>query len=194
MEIQINNDNRVLLEGLSQLFSSKQIFVQWKDMEQTGTQWQVVGGNAHVAEFTASTYDEFIAKTEAARITAISDFIALKYSQAAPTTEIANALEIPIPPLPDGTTRIVQVYDMKINYAEKWVRLYTRCVYSVNREPKYVVLTADNNTQLPNGQGGYIGEYDYLYYRVNIQKESLIDVQTEIIQLRATPEGGAKWD
>lgn len=195
MEIQISPQKRVKLEAITRLYNTQEVFVQWRDMEPSGSDWTEGEGNSHVEKIAdQSNIDVFVAKTEQEKISDITAFIITRQVTDVPEVTVNNSLDIPISPLEGGIERTVQVYDMKINYSEKWVKLYTRCVYSDNRLPNYVILTADNDVLLPDGQGGQIGEYDYLYYRVNIAKESLIDVQTDIIQMRSTIQGGAKWD
>lgn len=194
MELQINPQTKVELEALSLIYNLNEVVVQWRSMEQTGTEWAPVGNAIVEVLVKDADVEPFLAKPSADQLSTIAAFINTKNQADNPVVSIQNAIEVPISPLSDGTTRIVQLYDMKVNYAVKWVKIYTRCVYSDGRAPKYVVLTADNAVQFDNGQGGTIGEYDFLFYKVNNLKEGLADVQREIIQMRSTPQGGAKWD
>lgn len=196
MQLDIGSSKKVFLEAISILYPSKQIIAQWLNMEQTGADWNLIPNqNSKVGEAVGEAgFDDFLTKSEADKIALVTTFITAQEAElVAPEVEVNSSLSISISPL-DGVTRTVQVYDMKINYSEKWVRIYTRCVYGDDRPPKYVEMFADNSTLLPDGQGGTIGEYDYLYYRIYVTKESLVDLQTEEIQFRSTPDGGAKWD
>jgi len=193
MELQISPTQKIWLEAISHIYGSKQVFAQWKNMEQIGSEWNVTNENSNVGLLIDTpAFDDFLTKAEADKITLATSFI-LSQQPVVPIIDVQNALDITISPI-DTVTRTVQVYDMKINYSEKWVRLYTRCVYSDNRDPKYVQLQADNTTLLPDGNGGTIGEYDYLYYQIYVTGQSLVTLQTQEIQMRATPDGGAKWD
>jgi hypothetical protein len=95
--------------------------------------------------------------------------------------------------LTTGEVATVEVMGLKTDYLAQRIEFDTKATYQ-DATGKEVKMIADNTTRIPvDESGNTIGEYDYLISRIEAG-ENITAIQKEIIQFRATAEGGARFE